>query len=641
MHPFHRRKGGRKVNGLMNGLIITLLVLAVLIFLWRKANMTGPGRVERPTGQDRFEWSAIVTYIKERLHELSRTSGLDWGLSEEAWNRKAKARAELRQALRGCAYGDPKDKQYIKSFIRDMLAGDYGINEHNIDRILPFHRQELLTAQDRFDILLYLYKQQYGADGLAQMIEDYALDEAKPPKTSEGSPVYEITGEDIDRIFFLEYRPLTFQEKLDLVVQRVYQMYKGFSVVDELREMRIDGLSGGVSGIPSGYGAVEPSSGIGHRYEGNDRFLFAVDEDGEQLTRSWESVWIFYRGKSIRLSFLSFGSEAELKRVCQNIYKFNLPGQLSEVNGYKVNEMQDGSRIVVVRPPFAETWAFFVRKFDMIGTSLEHLIQGENAELPIGLLKYFMKGSRITSITGSQGSGKTTLLMAMVKYIYAAYTLRVQEMSFELHLRRLYSGRNILSFRETDYVSGQAALDLQKKTDGTVHILGEVATDEVAAWMVQMAQVASLFTIFTHHAKTFRDLIESLRNSLLKTGVFRDERVAELQVATVIDFDVHLRRDMTGRRYIERITECCRREPENRAGQEGQGFQPAAGGQLTSVHHANYEERVIMEYRNGRYVAVQPISRQTREAMAREMLPEDAAEFERFVGSYWGEKVGA
>jgi pilus assembly protein CpaF len=48
-----------------------------------------------------------------------------------------------------------------------------------------------------------------------------------------------------------------------------------------------------------------------------------------------------------------------------------------------------------------------------------------------------------------------------------------------------------------------------------------------------------------------------------------------------------------------------------------------------------------MEYRNGRYVAVQPISRQTQEAMIREMLPEDVAEFERFVSSYWGEKVGA
>ena len=32
-------------------------------------------------------------------------------------------------------------------------------------------------------------------------------------------------------------------------------------------------------------------------------------------------------------------------------------------------------------------------------------------------------------------------------------------------------------------------LDVQKKTDGGVNILGEVATDPVAAWMIQMAQV--------------------------------------------------------------------------------------------------------------------------------------------------------
>ena len=45
--------------------------------------------------------------------------------------------------------------------------------------------------------------------------------------------------------------------------------------------------------------------------------------------------------------------------------------------------------------------------------------------------------------------------------------------------------------------------------------------------MIQMSQVASLFTVFTHHAKTFKDLVQSLRNSLLKSGVFRQEHIAE------------------------------------------------------------------------------------------------------------------
>src|SRR5690606_27189071 len=96
------------------------------------------------------------------------------------------------------------------------------------------------------------------------------------------------------------------------------------------------------------------------------------------VPNSYDSVWIFYKGKSIHLSFLSFGSEQELKRVCLNIYKYNNPGQLSETNGYKVNEMKDGSRVVVLRPNFSESWAFFVRKFDLPNASLEQLIKHDH-----------------------------------------------------------------------------------------------------------------------------------------------------------------------------------------------------------------------------------------------------------------------
>ncbi|RCX23533.1 pilus assembly protein CpaF [Fontibacillus phaseoli] len=601
-------------NSTVNTLGIILLVAVCLVILRLKYISSGEHVFYRTHTRDRFCFPELISFVKHEIHELSRNPVNEWGMSEDAWMRKVKIRAELRQALRGCTSGDQQDKQYVKSYIRDLLMKGYGITEENIGRIIPFQDRERLTARDRFDIVLYLYELRHGCMALSALIEDYGLDQHKELSGEEeaGTGIYEINSDDVDMVFYREYRLLSFTEKLDLVVQRVYQMYKGFSVIDTIREQNIDGVSGGVSGIPGNSSIWQQMEEPGET--GGQEI--ALDQDGRELSRSWDSVWIFYKGKSLRLSFLSFGSEAELKRVCQNIYKFNLPGQLSEANGFKVNEMKDGSRVVVVRPPFAETWAFFIRKFDVKSAVLEGLIQGRNAGLPVMLLKYLMKGSRITSITGSQGSGKTTLLMAMVKHIYPSYTLRVQEMSFELHLRRLYSARNILTFRETEYVSGQAGLDLQKKTDGTVNILGEVATDEVAAWMVQMAQVASLFTLFTHHAKTFRDLIESLRNSLLKVGMFRDEKIAEQQVASVIDFDIHLCKDPSGNRYIERITECYRLD-------EG------------------YRERVIVEYRNGAYVPVEPVSSRSVNEMIRDMTPGDAANFEKFLGVNWREAIGA
>ena len=138
-----------------------------------------------------------------------------------------------------------------------------------------------------------------------------------------------------------------------------------------------------------------------------------------------------------------------------------------------------------------------------------------------------VKKGEVIVIIGPSGCGKTTMLMGMIENIYETMNLRITETAFELHLRKIYPTRNIVSMRETETISGQDCLDVQKKTDGSVNIIGEVATDPVASWMIQSAQVASKFTLFTHHAKTFPDLVTALRNSMLRAGVFKNERTAE------------------------------------------------------------------------------------------------------------------
>ena len=226
-------------------------------------------------------------------------------------------------------------------------------------------------------------------------------------------------------------------------------------------------------------------------------------------------------------------------------------------------------------------------------------------------------------------------------------TLRVQETAFELHLRKLYPERNILTFCETDSISGQEGLDIQKKTDGSVNILGEVATDPVAAWMVQMSQVASLFTLFTHHAKTTRDLVYSLRNSLLKCEMFTNEKIAEQQVVSALDFDIHLARDFKGKRYIERITEIIEtpaQEPYPQAFRENRTQDEKLSGfmETTAEFYArmtdrlNFETRNIIEYRDGEYRAVKPISPEKVRRMMQAMSQEDAEAFSGFLKKNWG-----
>ncbi len=103
--------------------------------------------------------------------------------------------------------------------------------------------------------------------------------------------------------------------------------------------------------------------------------------------------------------------------------------------------------LLLLRPSFSETWAFFVRKFDVKRSTLEQWFKGEpGCEDSIELLKYLVKGARIISITGEQGCGKTTMLMGMIENIYETMNIRVQETAFELHLRKIYPTRNILTF---------------------------------------------------------------------------------------------------------------------------------------------------------------------------------------------------
>ncbi len=623
---------------ILNIVLILAVALVFVYLVYRNIQKKKNAEVEKIVDVDdqTYTLQKMTEYIKKRLDEITKINLYDLGLTEEELKRRKNKKYELKKALKGCTYGDVNDKKYVKELIYDILSKEYGVDETNISKSIPFDIPSLLTPQDKFDIIIFMYKKEFGYEALTELIKKYELDTLKYV-AGDAKPCYVITEEEINDIYEKEGFVLTFSDKLNIVVQRIYQHYKGYSSIDEVRDMNIDGVSGGVSGLPESF--------LSQVAQTDGDYLNEVME--HKVPRACDSIWIFFQGKSIRLAFLSFGSEAELKRVCQNIYKYNNPGQLSDTNGYKINEMKDGSRVVVVRPSFSETWAFFVRKFDVKRATLEQLITIPGKEDAIALLKYLVKGARIVSLTGEQGCGKTTMLMGMIENIYETMNIRVQETAFELHLRKIYPTRNILTFRETETISGQEGLDVQKKTDGSVNIIGEVATDPVASWMIQAAQVASKFTLFTHHAKTFPDLVTALRNSMLRTGVFTNEKTAEEQVVQVLNFDIHLVKDFRGRRYIERVTECIPVEEKNEytfdfrnektlEGKFEKFFDNATHYFTKITNKQLYTYRNIMEYHDGEYVITNKITDHNIQEMRLNMDDKDLAEFDKFIENHWG-----
>jgi pilus assembly protein CpaF len=417
----------------------------------------------------------------------------------------------------------------------------------------------------------------------------------------------------------------------------IFQKYKGFGVIDTIRKMDIDGTSAGVSGATL------------QQIKVNLPPEFTLEN----------SVWIYFRGKQIHLRFLSFGNEDELRRIVLSLIRYGNKGSLTQNVGKVVATSWDKSRITALCPPASENWVVFVRKFgvshrtprDLIIRKLKIVVAGEervqvktkNGDMVLEFLLYIMRGMVTSAFTGQQGTGKTTLMNAIIEFIDKRETIRTLEMSFELYLKNVYPDRNILGVQETPSVSASTLQDTLKKTDASVSLVGEVATDEVAALMVQMAQVASKFTLFSHHAVTARDLILAVRNSVANARGISQMDTVERQIVEVVKLNVHLGKTPDGIRFIERITEIVPLAH--------QIPYPVFDGtpETYYANHIEYMKRVTdrtmfstqdiitFDVRSETYNMVHPLSDSLLKYMLNSMSVEDGDKFKIATNKWWGE----
>jgi len=512
-------------------------------------NVINP-KIDKETllGIEKYSMENAKKFIEVKISEITNNAMNERGLTtQEAISRRNRIK-KLTEALETAPVGDIFAKQYVKDFINDFLtnkAYGYCVNEKNINYILNFDHEQSLSLRNKFDILLYKYKREYEYNALEEIIKKHKL--AEEMKDEEGQFYYCITKNDIEDIYSKEDVSLDYQGKLEIIVQIIYSDYIGLSVVDDIRDQYIDGVSVGVSGVPENI--IVKLDKLEY---------YARQMSYLKLPRNYDSVWIFYKGINIHLKFLSFGSDKELRRVCEQIYLYGQPGEFSEEDGFKVNDMADQSRVVVFRPPFCETWCFWVRKFDIPDVSLEYLVSDDNSQIVIDFTDFCMKGRMVTAITGVQGAGKTTFLFAAVEKIYANLNLRLVENGFfEVHLRKKFHNRNIATVKNiNDIVNEEVAIDSLKKTDGGVTLLPEVASSKAAASMVKIGRKATYFTVFCHHALSFRELIDSLVEDLLTVGLYNSEELATKRVVNLIDTNTHLEMTPEGNRYVGRMTEC-------------------------------------------------------------------------------------
>ncbi len=292
-------------------------------------------------------------------------------------------------------------------------------------------------------------------------------------------------------------------------------------------------------------------------------------------------------------------------------------------------------------------WAAFVRKFTLDIISPEALVIKPgvtDGEVAIRLIEFLMRGQVTTAVTGRQGSGKTTLMKAIIAYMDPRYNIRVLEMAPEMYLREIYPNRNIYSVQETDTVTAEALQDALKKSDSSITIIGEVATDPVAARMIQLAMTGSLYTLFSHHANEAKDLVLTLRNSLVNAGGFDNMTTAEKQVTDVLKINIHLDFTPDGKRYIKRITEITQLEEgipypdfNKEIGAEESKYELNKEYYTRQTDRISFSTRDILIYdtETDTYLPGEEFSEGLKNKIRSVLSKKEREEFDKFMVYYW------
>lgn len=607
---------------MINLIIIVIILCGVAYFGYKYYMSLSDVRDDDYFLDDYTDLNTLKDKISREFAGMLKDNFREKNMSKKQLEMKQKSKAALRKSLKEAAYGNASAKRNIKLYIKNMLLDpdmNLGIDEESIDSVIPFGKHDELKSQDKFEILLYIaYNlmkdengQPYKQNGFARIIKDYRLTD---PIIVNGERMYDFNNERLDYVFedVIKDYELTFNDKLEILSQRIFEMYKGFGVADMLFDTGIDEVDAGLSGVPK------------DGYE--------ITTSAKNLTYTYQSIWIMVGGIKLRMSCLSFGSQEELVRVTNNIYKYGANKVLSRKTGYVVSTMKNGSRIVTFRPPFGNTYGFLARKFDSTPSiAPEDLIKGNNAIIALTLIKWLIKGQRNIGITGAQGTGKSTMLKSLIRYIDPSFSLRIQEISAELNLNYAYPYRNIISFQETESIKSQEGLNFQKKTSGDVNIIGEVAEAAQANFVVQTAMVASLFAMFTHHAKTAYDFVMAIANNLLdpECGIYREKKEAVEMAAKILNIDIHLE-NRKGHRYLERITEIIPiQEMEYPSDVDPNKKHEADELEYfkRQTDRKMFEERDLVRYVNGEFVLVHLPSKAMVEDIKKKLTLEEEKEF--------------
>ncbi len=592
---------------------VLLMTVAVLyLFYLFKA-----GVEEEKEEKNIYSMEYLCEEMKRRINDIINMDLDVLRLNKKDLESRRQLKRSLSEATRGCSHGDIHKKLIVSARIKKILAGQLRITAETADYVIPFPHYSHLTATDRFEIMMYLQKREGNYKMFRSILHEAGL--GRLTKDEAGFH-YDIDGKDLEEAFYKLVRPLNYDDKLNIITQRIYQEIYGLSVADLLimEDESIDSVSGGVSGLTQ----------ENCRYKEED-----IYHGDFRKPMSYESIWVVCEGKPLHLKFLTLGAQCGIIRVCKNLSEHGRNGHFTSSEGGGKNHLVNGSRVTTFRPNNASQWAFFVRKFGSTSRwELEDLITDPGCRYPIELLKWCVHGCVNLIFSGDQNSGKTTNMRAAVREIDRRQQIRTIEADFELYLNDAYHDRNILGTRPSKALDFPKLIELLKASEAHTILFGETASLEQAKHLLDLLLAGTKRIITTGHWPAAEDMISYF---VLAHGGYGNGGAGEVErvIARLLHIDVHHVKDNSGHRYIDRITEIIPREAD--AAETGKGGMEGKLERIANILEQmsgkkSYDTRDIIIYENGRYRMIHPLSDRLAHMILSHLPPEEKAGFLKF-----------
>ncbi|WP_050931968.1 CpaF family protein [Aestuariivita boseongensis] len=292
-----------------------------------------------------------------------------------------------------------------------------------------------------------------------------------------------------------------------------------------------------------GYGPLEP--------------LLADPTINDILVNGYKTVYVERYGLLERVP-VRFRDEKHLLRVIDKIVS-KIGRRVDESQPWVDARLEDGSRVnAIIRPCAIDGPTVSIRKFSAKPLTMDKLVaSGALSEQAAQFLRALVYSRLNILIAGGTGSGKTTMLNAMSSFIDPKERVVTIEDAAELQLQQEHVVRLETRLPSPSGGGGVVQRDLVRnalRMRPDRIIVGEVRGSETFD-MLQAMNTGHDGSMTTVHANSARDALSRLEQMVTMTGIEFPASAIRSQVASGLQFVVHLSRQADGTRKVTSISE--------------------------------------------------------------------------------------